>query len=69
MELFWIKMPFAASALEALAAFADEGELKVKAQAVLPFTEAGCREAFDTLRGRRTVGKLVVDVAGTHGAT
>ena len=69
MELFWIKMPFAASALEALAAFADEGELKVKVQAVLPFTEAGCREAFDTLRGRRTVGKLVVDVAGTHGAT
>ena len=69
MELFWIKMPFAASALEALAAFADEGELKVKVQAVLPFTEAGCREAFNTLRGRRTVGKLVVDVAGTHGAT
>ncbi|KAH8046094.1 oxidoreductase [Aureococcus anophagefferens] len=69
MELFWIKMPFAASALEALAALADKGELKVKVQAVLPFTDAGCREAFDTLRGRRTVGKLVVDVAGTHEAT
>ncbi|KAH8074029.1 oxidoreductase [Aureococcus anophagefferens] len=69
MELFWIKMPFAASALEALAALADKGELKVKVQAVLPFTDAGCREAFDTLRGRRTVGTLVVDVAGTHEAT
>ena len=75
-ELFWIKMPGSVGVLERLAAFAAEpaagGEaaaapsspkpLKPKVETRLQFGEAGARQAFDTLRGRRTAGKIVMEV-------
>jgi len=63
-EIFWIKMPFSAGVLSDLAAWAAEGKVKPTVNTVLPFTEAGVQQAFEALRGRRTAGKIVLDVGG-----
>ena len=72
-ELFWIKMPGSRGVLERLAAFADASAdaagpkpLKPKIDVQLPFSEESARKAFDTLRGRRTAGKIVMVMSGTE---
>ena len=70
MELFWIKMPHSRGVLEDLATFADapanpdggRRPLRPKVAQQLPLSEAAAREAFDALRARRTVGKIVLNV-------
>ena len=59
--------------LERLAAFADASgdaagpkPLKPKIDVQLPFSEESARKAFDTLRGRRTAGKIVMVMSGTE---
>ena len=54
--------------LQQLAAFADaakDGEvrpLRPKVDTTLAFSEDSARQAFDTLRGRRTAGKIVMEM-------
>lgn len=67
-ELFWIKMPGSRAVLQQLTAFAGppvEGRprpLKPKIDTKAEFSEAAARQAFDALRGRRTAGKIVMEV-------
>jgi NADPH:quinone reductase-like Zn-dependent oxidoreductase len=61
-ELFWIKMPNSTPALELIRDLAENKGLKPKIDQTLEFTEENCRKVFDTLRGRRTAGKLVVSI-------
>ena len=51
--------------LAELAAWADEGRLRVVVDggAARPFDAAGCKEAFERLKSRRSRGKVVVQVA------
>lgn len=63
-ELFWIKFPGCAPDLEKLAALAEQGKLRPTLAATLPCTDTGVQQAFRMMRERRTVGKVVVDLAG-----
>ena len=75
-ELFWIQMPGSRTVLQQLSAFAGaahEGHprpLKPKIDTKAEFSEAAARRAFDALRGRRTAGKIVMEVVppGAGGA-
>ena len=70
-ELFWIKMPGAHRVLAQLAALADAPDsdsnrpkpLRPKVDSRLAFSEVAAREAFEALRGRRTAGKIVMEIA------
>ncbi|KAF4653779.1 hypothetical protein FOL47_010291 [Perkinsus chesapeaki] len=48
--------------LETLGGMVTNGELKVPIQEVLPFTEEGCKKAFELVKSRRVKGKIVVDM-------
>ena len=76
-ELFWIRLPGAHGDLRELAAFADAPPYDAPAAAPaakplrplrpsiakrLPFSEASAREAFEMARGRRTAGKVVLEM-------
>jgi len=61
VELFWIIMPGATAALKLLHNMTENKGLRANVK-MLPFNEDGVRQAFEALRGRRTVGKLVLDV-------
>jgi NADPH:quinone reductase-like Zn-dependent oxidoreductase len=63
-ELFWIKMPNSTPALTILKELAekDGSSLKPKVDTEMEFTVENARKAFDTLRGRRTAGKIVLNV-------
>ena len=61
-ELFWIKMPRSAPFLAELAAWADQGRLRPTVNTVHAFDDAGVQAAFEALRGRRTAGKIVMDL-------
>ncbi|GMH96343.1 hypothetical protein TrST_g1423 [Triparma strigata] len=63
-ELFWIKMPGCTSALEFIKELCDidgGGGLKPN-MTESDFTEENTRKAFETLRGRRTAGKIVLNI-------
>eukprot|EP01052_Picozoa_sp_SAG31_P034432 SAG31_NODE_4024_length_3655_cov_1.557087_2_plen_115_part_00 len=59
-ELFWIYMPTCGEPCTRMKEMADAGKLTPKVDKQLDFTEEGMREAFETLRGRRTAGKIVM---------
>jgi NADPH:quinone reductase-like Zn-dependent oxidoreductase len=61
-ELFWIRFPNSAGALQTLSEWVEEGSLKTKVQETLPFTDEGVQKAFAALHSRRVVGKMVVRV-------
>ncbi len=63
-ELFWIKMPGSRPALEVLADLAEcQGKgLRPKIDSLSDFSEENVRAAFETLRGRRTAGKIVLNI-------
>ena len=48
--------------LTELAAMAEAGALKAVIDSTHPFTEDGVRAAFDRVKSRRSVGKVVVDI-------
>jgi NADPH:quinone reductase-like Zn-dependent oxidoreductase len=56
-----LKHPDAAQ-LAQVAAWVTEGKLRPLLDARFPFTEEAVHAAFDKLKGRRTKGKLVVDI-------
>ena len=73
-ELFWIQMPGSKGVLQQLAAFADAPAdagtlpLKPKLDTRLEFSEASARQAFDLQRGRRTAGKIVMEMTDAEPA-
>jgi NADPH:quinone reductase-like Zn-dependent oxidoreductase len=62
-ELFWIRFPCSAGALGELAELADAGKLRPSVAEVLPFSSEGVQSAFAKLNGRRTAGKIVIQVS------
>ncbi|GMH67006.1 hypothetical protein TrLO_g5357 [Triparma laevis f. longispina] len=63
-ELFWIKMPGCTPALELIKELCDReggGGLKPN-MSESEFSEENTRKAFETLRGRRTAGKIVLNI-------
>jgi len=61
-ELFWIKMPGSAPALNVIKDLCETKRMKPKVERSLAFTEDNARTIFESLRGRRTVGKAVIKV-------
>ncbi len=61
-ELFWIRMPGAAVQLEQLRGMVRDG-LRPMIDQALPFDQGGVRAAFEKVRSRRTVGKIVLDMS------
>jgi len=55
-------MPKSKSSLDRLSKLCNDGKLVPKVDALLPFTEKGCQEAFASLQGRKTAGKIVIQI-------
>ena len=67
-ELFWVRFPHSAEALEALAELAERGKVRPVVACEVQMEDESVRGAFAKLHARRTVGKLVIRVAGEEQA-
>jgi hypothetical protein len=59
-ELFWVRFPASAGALQKLSEMCDEGRLRPVIGAEVLLQDGPVRNAFASLHARRTVGKLVI---------
>ena len=64
-ELIWIKFENTSNDLANIARLFDQGAIKSRIFRHVEFSSDGIKEAFELLKGRRTVGKIVVDVEGS----
>ena len=69
-ELFWVRFPASADALQKLSQLCEEGKVRTVIASVVKLEVGAVRDAFAQLHNRRTVGKLVIQVTNstaTHG--
>lgn len=66
-ELFWVRFPASAGALERLGQLADEGKVRPVIDAEVRLEDGSVRDAFARLHARRTVGKLVITMPSQSG--
>ena len=59
-ELFWVRFPASTGALQKLNEMCDGGKLRPVIGAEVLLQDGQVRDAFASLHGRRTVGKLVI---------
>jgi alcohol dehydrogenase len=61
-ELFWIRMSNSSEYLKMLCSYCESNTLKPVVALHVPFTEKDILEAFNQIRNRHMVGKIVIDV-------
>ncbi len=61
--LFWIRFSNTSSQLSLLSQYMKDGKLRLQIANTLPFTVEGINEAMNMQMSRRTVGKILVQIA------
>ena len=56
-------MPKAKNALTLIAQLCEDKGLKPKVDHLLEFSEEECQKAFSELQGRKTAGKIVIQIS------
>jgi len=63
-DLFWIDPFRAAANIEEIASLVRDKGLRPTIDNVYPFTDQGVQDAFERIRSRRAIGKVVIDLSG-----